>query len=520
MNIDSPFYNDGSWERVLQNTNEMNQVDATHGKLISSEESFKVKIFDPDSGELMLNLDDIILISKTILTRTPQDIEKVKEMEKSLKDLEVEVRTSLDQHQLFGKPAFFTAMDFFGMREDFSEELDRLLFRQEPELELITPSQIKNYLLSLKNKEIDEFKMAKIRDVTRENKGLLFDLSEEERSFFHLAKNNCPSELLIELLVEVLQDLNSLESHHIHAIKNFMFYKEYPPSYFQRLMERQDSNLIFDVLVKNVTMDELNADLNMKSQMIHYGHAAKRYDYIFFQISDLPPEFIEMADTAYKNLKLPFLKSIKDAYKEQYSNQYKWWLEKRYESSSTLKGGDQKAVSRWMNAEDVRRRYSMRDRGSKDIFNFEKIQELHFLLCQDEVGIVNPGRLRSDTALTGGGWSHFYCPVDYLNQNLQRFMKWFSAGLLLCEEGKLNPIIFAAQTYQRCVSIHPFENGNGRISRILMDYVLERFGLPPPVLGNKILDGVFPMDVPKPNHFAFLNKIIMGIEKSRQILFT
>ena len=37
----------------------------------------------------------------------------------------------------------------------------------------------------------------------------------------------------------------------------------------------------------------------------------------------------------------------------------------------------------------------------------------------------------------------------------------------------------AAQVYQRFVSIHPFEEGNGRTSRLLMDWVLQRAGYPP-----------------------------------------
>lgn len=99
-------------------------------------------------------------------------------------------------------------------------------------------------------------------------------------------------------------------------------------------------------------------------------------------------------------------------------------------------------------------------------------------------------------------------------------MKGFNAGLIKCEQGELNPIIFAAQTNQRFVSFHPFENGKGRIPRLLMDYVLERFNLPSPDLGSNVLDAVFPMDPLKTNQEKFITKIINEMEGSRRILAT
>jgi len=38
---------------------------------------------------------------------------------------------------------------------------------------------------------------------------------------------------------------------------------------------------------------------------------------------------------------------------------------------------------------------------------------------------------------------------------------------------------FAVEASQRLVSIHPFEDGNGRTARLLADWLLQRSGLPP-----------------------------------------
>lgn len=50
------------------------------------------------------------------------------------------------------------------------------------------------------------------------------------------------------------------------------------------------------------------------------------------------------------------------------------------------------------------------------------------------------------------------------------------------EKGELQPVELAALFHYKFVRIHPFDDGNGRISRLLMNYILLRFGLPPVVV--------------------------------------
>lgn len=50
------------------------------------------------------------------------------------------------------------------------------------------------------------------------------------------------------------------------------------------------------------------------------------------------------------------------------------------------------------------------------------------------------------------------------------------------EEGKLHPVELAALLHYKFVCIHPFDDGNGRISRLLMNYVLLRNGFPPVII--------------------------------------
>lgn len=56
-------------------------------------------------------------------------------------------------------------------------------------------------------------------------------------------------------------------------------------------------------------------------------------------------------------------------------------------------------------------------------------------------------------------------------------IKGFFSNLL--HHGGLNPIELAAYTHAEFVRIHPFEDGNGRTSRLMMNYQLMRYGFLP-----------------------------------------
>ena len=60
--------------------------------------------------------------------------------------------------------------------------------------------------------------------------------------------------------------------------------------------------------------------------------------------------------------------------------------------------------------------------------------------------------------------------IDFL---LKEFFDWYHQN-----KNKLNPVELAALVHLKFVTIHPFGDGNGRISRLMMNFVLHKYGYP------------------------------------------
>ena len=82
------------------------------------------------------------------------------------------------------------------------------------------------------------------------------------------------------------------------------------------------------------------------------------------------------------------------------------------------------------------------------------------------------GRVRRhDVEITG---SRFVPPIWVeLERLLREFFKWYSGA-----RKKVDGVELAGLVHLRFVTIHPFGDGNGRISRLAMNFVLHRHGYP------------------------------------------
>lgn len=79
------------------------------------------------------------------------------------------------------------------------------------------------------------------------------------------------------------------------------------------------------------------------------------------------------------------------------------------------------------------------------------------------------------------GSKYKVCDVKLIGQEMVKLFQWAAE-----ERHKYHPVEFAAQLHKRFIFIHPFIDGNGRISRLLMNAALIQDGhmlaVIPPVL--------------------------------------
>ena len=77
------------------------------------------------------------------------------------------------------------------------------------------------------------------------------------------------------------------------------------------------------------------------------------------------------------------------------------------------------------------------------------------------------------------GETHFYASPEETPAKMQELMDWYKEAR---QNSAIHPLVLAALFHYKFVAIHPFDDGNGRLSRILMNLILMRNGYPPVVI--------------------------------------
>ena len=72
------------------------------------------------------------------------------------------------------------------------------------------------------------------------------------------------------------------------------------------------------------------------------------------------------------------------------------------------------------------------------------------------------------------GEIHYYASPEETPAKMHDLMEWYRK-----QEGVMHPVQLAIEFHYRFVCIHPFDDGNGRVSRLLMNYILIKNDYPP-----------------------------------------
>lgn len=141
------------------------------------------------------------------------------------------------------------------------------------------------------------------------------------------------------------------------------------------------------------------------------------------------------------------------------------------------------------------------------------IRELHTLLLKEpyEVKALTPdgkptkrtisvGQYKTSPnhVLTKTGEIFRFATPEETPAKMHDLISWYRVR---SEEPGVNAVILAAEFHYRFIRIHPFDDGNGRTARIIMNFILMKFGFPPVIIKTE----------DKSNYFSALQQADAGI---------
>jgi Fic family protein len=108
-------------------------------------------------------------------------------------------------------------------------------------------------------------------------------------------------------------------------------------------------------------------------------------------------------------------------------------------------------------------------------FSEWQIRNIHRLVLS-KIDDENAGMYRKENVLISGAK---HIPPDFLNLSgeMEQLIHWYEG-----EASSLHPVERAALLHVKFVKIHPFIDGNGRTSRLLLNFELMKYGYPPIVI--------------------------------------
>lgn len=122
------------------------------------------------------------------------------------------------------------------------------------------------------------------------------------------------------------------------------------------------------------------------------------------------------------------------------------------------------------------------------------IRELHELILHEpyEVNAITPDGNPTKKKIKIGEYKTIPNHVKTITGEIFRFatpeetpakmqdlMQWLQSNK---EKKDFNPVFVAANFHYQFIRIHPFDDGNGRIARILMNFILIQYGYPPVII--------------------------------------
>jgi len=141
------------------------------------------------------------------------------------------------------------------------------------------------------------------------------------------------------------------------------------------------------------------------------------------------------------------------------------------------------------------------------------IRQLHTLLLKESYEVpaitsdgqptkkrVEVGKYKSlpNHVQTVTGEIFYFATPEETPAKMEELINWFRSKK---SDAETSPILLSAEFHYKFIRIHPFDDGNGRTARILMNFILMQYGYPPVVIKTE----------DKTNYFAALQQGDAGL---------
>ena len=160
------------------------------------------------------------------------------------------------------------------------------------------------------------------------------------------------------------------------------------------------------------------------------------------------------------------------------------------------------------------------------------IRELHTLLLKQsyEVDAITHDGKRTKKRISVGSYKtspnhvktktgeiFYFASPEETPSKMTDLINWFREK---CAQKEFNAIFLAAEFHYKFIRIHPFDDGNGRTARILMNFILMKFNFPPVIIKTEDKDNYFAVlqQADAGNLEAFVDYIAKNLVYSLEIM--
>lgn len=116
-------------------------------------------------------------------------------------------------------------------------------------------------------------------------------------------------------------------------------------------------------------------------------------------------------------------------------------------------------------------------RTAKEHISLSLIKKLHEIVFKNSkpfAGNFRPKGTEVSVVDANGNIVHQGAPSEYITSLLEELVVWYNKN-----KRKYPPLVLAAVVHNQFENIHPFQDGNGRVGRLLLNNTLIRHNLPP-----------------------------------------